>query len=70
MSLLGPLGLGLVVAGLGVFCSIFLCDIFLCGVERKTGEIGGVGTHVGDESALVESLRNAHRGAHRQMELA
>ena len=69
MGLLGsPCG-GVVLAHTGVVRSVIVCYICLCSVDCETGQIGGVGTHIGDESALVELLGHCHCAAHRHVEL-
>ena len=62
VRLLRSLGVRVVGAALMVFLAHALLDDGAAGVEAQRGEIGRVGTHVGDETRLVERLSHAHRG--------
>ena len=70
MGLLGPLGMGPELALAGIFCTEVVEDEFLGSPERQRREVGRVGTHIGDETALVQALRQTHRKADGEAELA
>ena len=63
MSLLRTPGAGLVLPGVGVFLPEVLDDEFLGGAQGQGRQRHGVGTHVGDQTALIQGLRHAHRRA-------
>ena len=69
VGLLGPLGLGLVVIPARVLLTVELDDLLLALGQRLLREVDRVGTHVGDETLLVEVLRHGHRlrDAHAQL---
>ena len=67
MGLLGSLGLGPVLAGVGILLAELVDDELLRGAEGEGGEVRRVGTHVGDQTALVEGLRHPHRRPDREM---
>ena len=69
MGLLGPLGLGPVLAGMGILLTELVDDELLRRVEGEGGEVRGVGTHVGDQTALVQGLRHPHRRPDREVKL-
>ena len=72
VGLLGVLDLGGVGPwGVGdVFGAVQLADLLACGPDRRAGERGGVGPHVGDVATLVEPLGHRHRHAGAHAELA
>ena len=50
--------------------SEIVADELLGCVYRQRREVGRVGTHVSDESVLIQFLGNAHCLAHRESELS
>ncbi len=61
MGLLSPLGLGLVVEPARVVLAVEARDLLLALGQSLLREVHRVGTHVGDETLLVEVLRHGHR---------
>ena len=53
-----------------IFASVFVSNEAGDIAQGEFGEVGGVRTHVGDESLFVELLCHAHRGADAETELA
>ena len=70
MSLLGALGMRLVLARAGILSAEIVDYVALGRAHGKSRKIGGVGTHVSDETPLVKRLGKAHGGAHGQVKLA
>ena len=70
MRLLRPLGLGLVVEPARVLLAVELRDLLLALGEGLLREVHRVGTHVGDQTLLVEVLRHGHRLRNRHAQLA
>ena len=70
VGLLRTFGMGLELARVGILRAEVVQDELLGGAERQRGQVGGVRTHVGDQTALVEGLGEAHRQADRETELA
>ena len=68
MRFLSPFGLGLVVVPLGVFLPVKAGDLLLALGEGLLREVYRVGTHVGNETLLIEMLRDGHglRNRHAQ----
>ena len=69
VGLLGAFGLGAVLARVGIGFSEILQDELLGRPKGQAGQVGGVGSHVSDETALIERLRHPHGGGNREMEL-
>ena len=69
VGFLRPLGLGPVLARVGIFLAEIVEDELLRRVQGQGGEVRRVGTHVGDQTPFIERLRDAHRGAHGEVEL-
>ena len=61
MSLLGALALGLVVEPTVVLLAKVFCDLLLALCQCLNSQVHRVGTHVGNQTLLVEVLRNGHR---------
>ena len=70
MGLLSAFGLGLVVVPRRVFLAVEFGDLLLALGERLFGEVHRVGTHVGDQTLLVEVLRDGHRLRYGHAQLA
>ena len=70
VGLLGSLAAGVVLAGVAVLLTEIIEDEFLCGAECQGRQVGGIGSHVGDETFLIEALCQTHGGADRKMEFA
>ena len=69
MGFLGSPGLRLELACLLVLGSEGFGNIFLRCSERKSGKVGGVCPHVGNETPFVEGLGNPHRHSDGEMKL-
>ena len=70
VSLLRSFGLGLVAAGLHVFVAIHVADFIFGHAQCQVAQVHAVGTHVGDESVLVQLLRYLHGACHTEAQLA
>ena len=70
MCFLSSFSLGLVLAWLRVFFTEIVADELFCGAEGQSGKIGGVSTHVGNVSALIQALGYAHGLAYGHPQLA
>ena len=72
VSLLRVLDLAAVLTRLGgeVVVAVHALDLAAGGSHRLSRERGGVGTHVGDEAALVEPLCHVHRARRAEAEFA
>ena len=70
MRLLRTLRAGLVLTRVGILRTEVVQDELLGRAERQGGKVRGIGTHVGNQTALVEPLRQAHRQAHGVAQLA
>ena len=70
VGLLRALGLGLVVVPRRVFLAVEFRDLLLALRERLLREVHRVGTHVGDQTLLVEVLRHGHGLRDRHAQLA
>ena len=70
MCLLGTLRAGVVTAHVKIAVAICAGDLGGNVAEREFGEVGRVGSHVGDVSLLIELLGHAHGGVDRESELA
>ena len=70
VGLLGAFGLGLVVVPAGVFLAVEFRDLFLALGQRLLREVHRVGTHVGDQTLLVEVLGHGHRLRYGHAQLA
>ena len=70
MGFLCSLCLAPFVAHLRIFLSVVLADELLRGIEGEGREVGRVGTHICDESVLIELLGYVHCLADREPELA
>ena len=62
MGLLRTFGLGLVVEPARIFLAVEFRDLLLALGQRLLREVHRVGTHVGDETLLVEVLREVADG--------
>ena len=69
MGLLRTLAVGLELACLGIFRTEVSGDEFLRRAECQGREVRGVCSHVGDETALVETLGHPHRHTYRETQL-
>ena len=70
VGLLGALAGGVVLAYLEVLLAQRGLNLVAYGSQGQVGEVERVGTHVGDESRLIERLGHAHRLRHREAQLA
>ena len=70
MSLLRTLGGSVILADLAVFLTPELDNLLLAGVDAKTRQVHGVGTHIGNQSVFIEMLCNHHRLTHREAQFA
>ena len=69
MGLLRALAVGLELACLGIFRAEIFGDEFLRRAEGQGREVRGVGSHICDETALVETLGHPHRQTYRETQL-
>ena len=69
VRLLRALGLCLVLTGFGVLLTVILYNGLLYRGKSKLGEISGIGTHIGNESLLIQCLRNPHSLGDREAQL-
>ena len=60
---LRSLCLGLVLSAFVILFPEGLADVFLGSVQREGGQVGGVGTHVGDVPFFIQLLSDAHGAA-------
>ena len=70
VGLLGTLDAGVIVARLGIFSAVEFGDGLFGGADGQRREVHGVGTHVGDQTGLVEALGDRHGLADGEPELA
>ena len=70
MGLLRTFGLGLVVEPARIFLAVEFRDLLLALGQRLLREVHRVGTHVGDQTLLVEVLRDGHRLRYGHAQLA
>src|SRR3546814_15359512 len=72
MRFLRVLRLGLILARLvgDIAAVVARRDRLACGADRAAVHLDAVGSHVGDRAVLIEILRDAHRVAGREAELA
>ena len=70
VRLLSPFGLGLVVMVRRILLAVEIRDLLLALRQRQRREVHRVGTHVGDETLLVEVLRDGHGLRNRHPQLA
>ena len=61
VGLLGAFRAGLVLADPGILLAPLSDDEFLGGADREAAEVGGVGSHISDETAFIQLLGDAHR---------
>ena len=69
VSLLRALGLGLIVANLVILLAEELNNLLLGLRQSLTRQIDRVGTHIGDQTLLVQTLCQRHRLRHRHTQL-
>ena len=70
VGFLGALAVGLVLADLGILLAVVLSDELLGRIDSQAGEVGRVGTHVGDQTAFIQLLGDVHGRADREVQLA
>ena len=70
MCFLRALGVGGVLPGTGVFRTEVVADESFCSASCQRRKVGGVRTHVGDETPFVQGLCQPHGGAYGQMQFA
>ena len=69
VGFLRPLGLGPVLARVGILLAEIVEDELLRRIQGQGGEVRGVGTHVGDQTPFIERLSDAHGGSYGEVEL-
>ena len=70
VGFLRALAVGLELSGVGVLLSESFDDELPGGPEGQGGKIGGVGTHIGDETLFVKALGHPHGLAYREAKFA
>ena len=70
MSLLGALAGGAVVSHLEITLTDILLDFFADSAQRQFAEVYRVGTHIRNQTLLIEALCKSHRLLDRKAELA
>ena len=68
MRLLRAFALGLILTSMGVLGSISIAYKLFGRTKCECGKIGGVGTHVGDNTSFIQGLRHTHGHADREMQ--
>ena len=70
MRFLSPFRLGVIIATLMIVRSHALCNHGFSRVKTECRKIHRVGTHIGNQSRLVERLRKTHGGSHGKSKLS
>ena len=70
MRLLCSLGRGAVLPRLGIVLSEVFHDVVPGCSQGELREVCGVGSHIGDETLLIQALSHSHRGVDREVQLS
>ena len=70
MGLLGALAGRAIMAHLEIALTDVFLDVLADGSQRKIAQVNRVGTHIGDQTFLIQALSQSHSLTHRKAQLA